>query len=65
MPATNVSHPELECAAQRLQQLWYDLAIAEQRCQPGYRLEHLCHLYLCALDEYVQLSRRLEQPLAS
>lgn len=65
MPATNVSHPELECAAQRLQQLWYDLAIAEQRGQPGQLLEHLCRLYLCALEEYVQLSQRLEQPLAS
>ncbi len=65
MPATNISHPELECAAQRLQRLWHDLAIAEQRGQPVQLLEQLCRLYLGALEEYVQLSRRLEQPLAS
>lgn len=65
MPATNISHPELECAAQRLQQLWYELALAEQHGQPAPVLERLCRVYLCALEEYIQLSRRLEQPLAS
>ncbi|HEY7356865.1 MAG TPA: hypothetical protein VH590_10375 [Ktedonobacterales bacterium] len=65
MPETNVHHPELECAERRLQRLWHDLAMAEQRGQPAPRLERLSRLYWCALEEYVQLSRLLEQPLAS
>ncbi len=65
MPGINVDHPELEWAERRLQRLWYDLAMAEQRGQPAPRLERLNWLYLRALEEYVQLSRRLERPLAS
>jgi len=65
MPAITARHPELECAERRLQRLWYDLAQAEQRGQPAHLLERLCHLYMCALEEYAQLCQRLEQPLAS
>ncbi len=65
MPGTQPSHGELECAAQRLQQLWYDLAMAEQRGQPPHLLERLGRLYMRALEEYIQLSQRFEQPLAS
>lgn len=65
MPGTYVHHPELECAERRMQQLWYDLAMAEQRGQPAHLLERLGRLYLRALEEYIQLARRLEQPLAS
>lgn len=65
MPGKNVSHPDLECAERRLQRLWYDLAMAEQRGQPDHVLERLSRLYFCALEDYIQLSRRLERPLAS
>jgi hypothetical protein len=64
MPGTNV-HPELECAERRLQRLWYDLAMAEQRGQSTPHLEQLSHLYWRALEAYIRLSRRLKQPLAS
>jgi hypothetical protein len=65
MPGTNAHHPELECAERRLQRLWYELAMAEQRGQPDHVLERLGRLYLSALEDYIQRSRRLEQPLAS
>jgi len=39
--------------------------MAEQRGQPDHLLERLGRLYLRALEDYIQLSRRLEQPLAS
>lgn len=65
MPGTNASHPEVECAERRLQHLWYDLAMAEQRGQPDHLLERLGRLYLHALQEYIQLSQRVAQPLAS
>jgi hypothetical protein len=64
MSGTNASHPELESAERRLQQLWYDLAMAEQRGQPDHLIERLGRLYLCALEEYIQLSQRVAQPLA-
>jgi hypothetical protein len=65
MPGTNAPHPELECAERHLQRLWYDLAMAEQRGQPAHVLERLGRLYMRALEDYIQLSHRLEQPLAS
>ncbi|HEY7348206.1 MAG TPA: hypothetical protein VH599_07770 [Ktedonobacterales bacterium] len=65
MPGTTASHPELKCAERRVQQLWYDLAQAEQRGQPDHALERLGRLYMRALEDYIRLSRHLEQPLAS
>ena len=62
---TNAFHPELECAERRVQRLWYDLAMAEQRGQPAHLLERLGRLYMRALEDYIQLSRRAEHPLAS
>ncbi len=65
MPEIHAHHPELECAERRVQRLWYDLAMAEQRGQPAHLLERLGRLYLRALEDYIQLSRRIAQPLAS
>jgi|GEM_PF-2025796 len=65
MPGMNIHHPELERAGQRVQRLWYDLAMAERCGQSADMLERLGRLYLCALEEYIQLARRLEQPLAA
>ena len=65
MPGRDVHHAELECAERRLQRLWYDLAMAEQRGQPAHLLERLGRLYMRALEDYIQLALRLEQPLAS
>jgi hypothetical protein len=65
MPGTNASRAELERAERRLERLWCDLALAEQRGQPAHRLERLGCLYMRALEDYIQLARRLEQPLAS
>jgi hypothetical protein len=62
---TNAHHPELERAERRVQRLWYDLAMAEQRGQPAHLLERLGRLYMRALEDYIQLSRRVEHPLAS
>ena len=65
MPETHAHHPELECAERRVQRLWYDLAMAEQRGQPAHLLERLGRLYMRALEDYIQLCQRVEQPLAS
>lgn len=65
MPGIPAHHPELECAERRLQRLWHDLAMAEQRGQPAHLLERLGRLYMRALEDYIQLAHRLEQPLAS
>ncbi len=48
-----------------MQRLWYDLAMAEQRGQPDHLLERLGRLYMRALEDYIRLAQRLEQPLAS
>ncbi len=37
-----------------MQQYWYELAKAEQSGQPQEMLEDLFHLYLCAVEEYLQ-----------
>ena len=65
MPGINARQLELECAERRLQRLWYDLAMAEQRGQPAHLLDRLGRLYMRALEDYIQLAQRQEQPLAS
>jgi len=43
---------DLERAERRMQRKWFDLAMAEERCQPAHVLERMYQQYLAAMDEY-------------
>jgi hypothetical protein len=64
---TSTSTPaDLQRLDRRMQQRWFDLAMAEQRGQPAHALERMYSAYMVALEDYITCQRALSgKPLRS
>ncbi|MGO8948637.1 MAG: hypothetical protein ACLQUY_13440 [Ktedonobacterales bacterium] len=58
MGENTTTNYELARLEKRMERRWYDLAMAERRCQPAHVLERMYEAYLSALDAYIAYQRR-------